>query len=85
MDQTILVVEDDSANRFLMETVLSSEGYAVVSSVDGSNALELARMHKPGLILMDINLPKVQAPLNTIPERTDLSQQASSKNEARTS
>lgn len=60
MDQTILVVEDDSANRFLMETVLSGKGYAVVSSVDGSDALELARMHKPGLILMDINLPKVK-------------------------
>ncbi|HEY9163719.1 MAG TPA: response regulator [Magnetovibrio sp.] len=60
MSRTVLIVEDDSANRFLMETVLSGEGYAVVSSIDGSDALDLARTHKPGVVLMDINLPKVK-------------------------
>lgn len=60
MNKTILIVEDDTANRFLIETVLSDEGYEVISSVDGSDALELARSHKPGLVLMDINLPKVK-------------------------
>ena len=55
--KTILVVEDDPANRDLLISVFNEEGYEINSSIDGSDTLELARRHKPGVILMDIQLP----------------------------
>lgn len=59
MTKTVLVVEDDPGNRMLMETLLDEEGYAVLVSSTGEDAMDLARAHRPGIILMDINLPKV--------------------------
>jgi len=55
--RTILIVEDD---RNLVDTLkynLNKEGYQVVSTVDGGQALETAREHRPDVIILDIMLP----------------------------
>ena len=55
----ILIVEDD---RNLLDTLkynLRKEGYGVVTAADGAEALDVARREKPGLIILDVMLPKV--------------------------
>lgn len=57
--KTVLVVEDDPANRYLLVSILNENGYDAVESVDGSDAMALAKQHHPSLVLMDIQLPQV--------------------------
>ena len=54
---TILLVEDNERNRKLVRTVLEFRGHEVIECEDGAPSLELARAHKPALVLMDIQLP----------------------------
>src|SRR5687768_18604003 len=55
--KTILLVEDNERNRKLVRTILEFRGHEVVECEDGAPSLELARTHKPALVLMDIQLP----------------------------
>ena len=59
MKKTILVVEDNERNRKLVRTVLEYRGHEVVECEDGEAAVALAREHRPALILMDLQLPKL--------------------------
>ena len=59
MAKSILVVEDNELNMKLFHDLLEAQGYDVLQSKDGMEALKLARTHKPDLILMDIQLPEV--------------------------
>ena len=59
MAKSILVVEDNELNMKLFHDLLEAKGYNVLQSRDGMEALKVARMHKPDLILMDIQLPEV--------------------------
>jgi two-component system cell cycle response regulator DivK len=59
MNNVILLVEDNERNRKLARTILEFRGYEVVECDDGGPALELARRHRPALVLMDIQLPTV--------------------------
>jgi two-component system phosphate regulon response regulator PhoB len=56
---TILLVEDVSETRELLRIWLEKKGYRVVEAVDGQEALDLAPLAEPDLILMDIRLPKL--------------------------
>ena len=56
---TILVVEDDKNQRLLYEQELKSEGHEVVTASDGKDALEKIQEQLPNLIIMDINMPKM--------------------------
>ena len=55
----VLVVEDDPNIRTLVETYLRREGYETVGAEDGARALHLARQVRPGLVILDLMLPKV--------------------------
>ena len=57
--KTILVVEDNELNMKLFRDLLEVQGYRVLQTRDGMEALKLARQHRPDLILMDIQLPGV--------------------------
>lgn len=59
MKPVILVVEDNERNRKLVRTILEFRGFEVVECEDGEPALQLAKDCKPQLVLMDIQLPKV--------------------------
>jgi CheY-like chemotaxis protein len=54
---TILVVEDDDDNRFVMRTLLELRGYGVIEAANGQEAIELAARELPDLILMDLRMP----------------------------
>lgn len=53
----ILIVDDQSSNIRLMETLLQAEGYQTISASNGREALTLAAVEKPDLILLDIMMP----------------------------
>jgi two-component system, cell cycle response regulator DivK len=55
----ILVVEDNELNMKLFCDLLVAHGFETLESRDGLNAVELARAHRPDLIIMDIQLPEV--------------------------
>ena len=55
----ILIVEDNELNMKLLNDVLEAYGYDIVKTDSGSAVLELARQHRPDLILMDIQLPDI--------------------------
>jgi cyclic di-GMP phosphodiesterase len=56
---TVLVVEDDSANRELLGSMLRREHYAVRTAADGESGLIAALAPDLDLILLDIGLPKI--------------------------
>lgn len=58
----ILVVDDEQEILKLLEIELSSEGYEVVTAMDGDEAVQKARDVLPNLILMDIIMPTVSGP-----------------------
>jgi two-component system cell cycle response regulator DivK len=57
--KTVLIVEDNELNMKLFHDLLDAHGYKTLQTRDGMQALELAREHRPDLILMDIQLPEV--------------------------
>jgi two-component system cell cycle response regulator DivK len=59
MTKTILIVEDNELNMKLFHDLLESQGYDILQTRDGIEALKIARDKKPDLILMDIQLPEV--------------------------
>ena len=59
MAKTVLIVEDNELNMKLFHDLLEAHGYNTVRTSNGNEALDLARRHRPDLILMDIQLPEV--------------------------
>lgn len=57
--KTVLVVEDNDLNMKLFHDLLETQGYDILQTKDGMEALKMAREHQPDLILMDIQLPEV--------------------------
>lgn len=57
MARKILVVEDNEMNRTLLRDVLEYYGYEVTEAVNGTEAIDRAREHRPDLILLDIQMP----------------------------
>ena len=56
---TILVVDDDTHIRDLVCEVLDLEGYRVRGATDGRAALDLLETWRPDLILLDLNMPRM--------------------------
>jgi two-component system, cell cycle response regulator DivK len=59
MPKTILIVEDNELNMKLFRDLIEATGYNAVTTASGFEALDLARRHRPDLILMDIQLPGI--------------------------
>jgi len=57
--KTVLIVEDNDLNMKLFHDLLEANGYNILQTKDGMEALDIAREHRPDLILMDIQLPEV--------------------------
>ncbi len=57
MKGTILVIEDNERNLYLVTFILEKCGYRVVPARDGQTGIRLARKVRPDLILLDIQLP----------------------------
>jgi DNA-binding response OmpR family regulator len=55
----ILIVEDEYPMRMALADILDSEGYRVLTAIDGESGLDQATRQKPDLILLDVMLPKL--------------------------
>ena len=55
----VLIVEDNVLNMKLFNDLLEAHGYTTLQVMDGLEVLQIARLHRPDLILMDIQLPEV--------------------------
>jgi two-component system cell cycle response regulator DivK len=53
----VLIVEDNERNLKLVRDVLGFAGFSVLEARDAEAGVELARLQKPDVVLMDINLP----------------------------
>jgi two-component system cell cycle response regulator DivK len=56
---TVLIVEDNEKNMKLARDILQAKGYATLEAVNGEEGVRLALLHKPDLVLMDIQLPDI--------------------------
>ena len=59
MTKTVLIVEDNELNMKLFHDLLDAQGYETLQTREGLQALSIARVHHPDLILMDIQLPEI--------------------------
>ena len=53
----VLIVDDDSENRDLLEIILTREGFLVESAASGEGALDVVALRLPDLILLDVMMP----------------------------
>jgi CheY-like chemotaxis protein len=56
---TILIAEDSADSREMLQVLLESKGYQVVSAEHGIRAMEIAIRDRPDLLLLDLELPKL--------------------------
>ena len=59
MPKKVMIVEDNELNMKLFRDLIEASGYETIQTRNGLEALDLARQHRPDLILMDIQLPEV--------------------------
>jgi len=57
MNGLVLIVEDNERNLKLVRDVLGFAGFATLEARTAEAGIELARLQKPDIVLMDINLP----------------------------
>jgi two-component system cell cycle response regulator DivK len=55
----ILIVEDNPENRELLREALTYDNHDIVEAVNGEEALETMRVVLPDLVLLDIQMPKL--------------------------
>jgi CheY-like chemotaxis protein len=75
--RTILYIEDNVANVKLVEEILRGRNTKIVASIQGGLGVELARQHRPDIIILDRHLPDepaeaVLAKLKASPETRDI-------------
>jgi CheY-like chemotaxis protein len=59
---TILIVDDEPANRLLLKTILAPRGHIVYEASRGDEGLAIARLHRPQLIILDLHMPGMDGP-----------------------
>lgn len=59
MVKTVLVVDDNEANLYLMNCIIRKMGCRILQASTGEEGVELAERERPDIILMDIKLPGI--------------------------
>jgi DNA-binding NarL/FixJ family response regulator len=59
MPLTLLIVEDDPAISLALNAYFETEGYGVISTTTGEDALELLHQYHPHLLIADVTLPQM--------------------------
>jgi CheY-like chemotaxis protein len=59
MNPVVLVIEDNEQNLYLIRFLLEKNGFNVIEATDGEKGVEMANQTKPDLIVLDIQLPKM--------------------------
>ena len=55
----LLMIDDDASSRKLAKLILEREGYRVLTAANGEEGLILAKLERPGVILLDVMMPKM--------------------------
>jgi DNA-binding response OmpR family regulator len=55
----VLVADDDDGLRRLIWTTLGTDHFELLQAIDGEDALRIAREQHPELVLLDVNMPKL--------------------------
>lgn len=58
-EQTVLIIDDEQDNITFVETILKKEGFAIISAGDGLEGLNMAIAELPDLIVLDVQMPKM--------------------------
>jgi len=58
-ETSVLVVDDDHKLISLVRMYLEREGFQVLAAYDGAQALEVFARHRPGFVILDLMLPKI--------------------------
>ncbi|MEH2027388.1 hybrid sensor histidine kinase/response regulator [Nostoc sp.] len=56
---TILHVDDNEANRYIVTRILQNAGFTVVEAATGATGLKAAVEHQPALVILDVKLPDI--------------------------
>ena len=59
---SILIIEDNEVDQRIAGAAVERGGYQVIKAYDGKTGLDLARAHRPALIILDYNLPDLNGP-----------------------
>ena len=59
MSNTLLIIEDNEQNFYLMRFLLEKNGFAILGADNGKKGIDMALAHKPLAILLDIQLPEM--------------------------
>ena len=59
MSYTLLIIEDNEQNFYMMRFLLEKSGFTVIGAETGREGIEKALLHKPHAILLDIQLPEM--------------------------
>jgi DNA-binding response OmpR family regulator len=54
---TVLIADDESAMRLLVNATIESDSYKVVEADDGDEAWALIKKHRPAVVLLDVQMP----------------------------
>ena len=57
--KTVLVADDKEAGRELVRAAIETSGYRVIEAIDGVEALHLARECSPDLVILDLQMPRL--------------------------
>ncbi|RJP80359.1 MAG: response regulator [Desulfobacteraceae bacterium] len=77
MSETLLIIEDNPQNLYMMRFLLEKSGFTIIDAENGRIGIDMALKHKPKAILLDIQLPEmdgyaVAERLKTYPELSDI-------------
>jgi two-component system cell cycle response regulator DivK len=59
MNYTLLIIEDNEQNLYMMRFLLEKNGFTVIGAKTGREGIDMALRHKPDAILLDIQLPEM--------------------------
>lgn len=59
MNETLLIIEDNEQNLYLMRFLLEKSGFEVIEARTGKEGIEAALCRRPQAILLDIQLPEM--------------------------
>lgn len=53
----VVIADDESSIRLLVHATIESDDFAVMEASNGAEAWALIKQHKPGLVLLDVQMP----------------------------
>jgi len=59
MSETLLIIEDNEQNYYMMRFLLEKGGFTVIGAASGREGIAMALRHQPNMILLDIQLPEM--------------------------